>query len=139
MILYFGAKKMKLQKPININCHLEYRCPNNECYYTHWLSLKETQTKNFKVVCECGFIFKPKQIKSLDVVYEEKIEPKTETKEINIPKELLNQASPLLQQYGFTKAEADNILSKTYKNNPFLTSTIDLVKLSLQSLEIKNV
>ena len=65
------TKITKNQKPISLDVHLKYRCPNNNCGYEHWLSLLETQTKNFKIVCDCGTVFKPKKIKTLKIIYDE--------------------------------------------------------------------
>lgn len=132
---------MKIQKPININCQLEYSCPNNNCYYTHWLTLQESQTKNFKIVCTCGTVFKPKQISKIDILYEktQQIPHSQSAPEPQLNKNLLNEASCILQQYGFTRLESDSLLLEIIKNNQNITNTLELVKLALQSLEIKNV
>jgi hypothetical protein len=61
--------KKKIQKPIEIDVSLRYRCPDNDCGFDHWIFLREAKTKNFKIVCECGTIFKPKRIKTIEVVY----------------------------------------------------------------------
>jgi len=53
-------KIKKLQKPIDKDIHLKYRC--KKCGLDHWLSLREASTKNFKVVCNCGRVFKVKQV-----------------------------------------------------------------------------
>lgn len=61
--------KKKNQKPIEIDVSFKYNCPNKICEITHWLFLRQAQTQNFKVVCECGTVFKPKQVKTVQIVY----------------------------------------------------------------------
>lgn len=72
MTLFFGwmmKTKKKIQKPIEIDVSLRYKCINNNCNFDHWIFLREAKTKNFKIVCECGEIFRPKRIKTIEVVY----------------------------------------------------------------------
>lgn len=133
--------KIKNQKPISLDVHLKYRCPNNDCGYEHWLSLLETQTKNFKVVCECGTVFRPKQIEKIKVVYDQK-KQKEAKKEKPVEKttpqinnSLINQAAPSLIDLGFTKLEAIDLLSKTYLKLPIDDLSL-LIKNTL--LEIRN-
>lgn len=135
----------KNQKPISIDAHLVYRCPKTNCGFDHYLSLKETQTKNFKIVCDCGFVFKPKRIKKLKIVYFEPIninEPKQNDKTVNnteIPIELKNESAKLLISYGFTKNESLELIYKAWLLN---SSTIDsaslLVKYIVQNLGALN-
>lgn len=137
-------KIIKNQKPISLDVHLKYRCPNNHCGYEHWLSLLETQTINFKVVCDCGTVFKPKKIKTLKIIYDKKIQSdrSTTTKEMqeikdsNQPNEdLLNKAIPCLVDLGFTKQEAIDALTSAYIKQP--TKDISIwIKNTL--LEIRN-
>ena len=72
--------KKKTERPIEIDAHLKYKCPNDSCGYFHWLSLQEAQTKNFKIVCDCGNVFKPKRIKTLEIIFEQTAIIKTEQK-----------------------------------------------------------
>lgn len=119
----------KNQKPIEVDAYLKYRCPNSKCGYTHWLSLKEAQTKNFKIVCDaCDEIFKPKVIKDISIKYHKKIKPEVvETKPENNPIQeatdhntpcisdrLLTLCSKTLIDYGFTKKEAYDLLKQSY-------------------------
>lgn len=136
---------MNYQKPISFDCHFEYRCTNSSCFYTHWLSLKEVQTKNFKVVCDCGSIFMPKRIKDISILYSKlnsdankSEQPQKQSSPPTIPLDVLSKSSILLQQYGFTKQEAEIMILKAYENKP-INSVVDLVKIALMSLEIKNV
>lgn len=142
------TKIIKNQIPINSDIHYKYRCPSLDCSIVHWLSLKETQTKNFKVVCDCGTIFQPRRIKNTKICFikhtkkQKKIDNpveeinKIETKN-DINKELLSKASDILCVYGFTKKEAEDMIIKSYQDNREKDITL-LVKQTLKTLEIKN-
>jgi len=103
--------------------------------------LRETQTKNFKVVCDCGTVFSPKRIQSLKILYEPKtqnnkqpshqpiiveqkpvIEPEVIAEslkeKIEIPVDLLSSCVKLLTGYGFTEEESKCITTKGYEKNP---------------------
>lgn len=129
--------KKKNQKPIEIDAHLKYRCPNPSCGYDHWLNLIESQTKNFKVVCYCGQIFKPKQIDKIKIKYcitnkKQTKKEQTQTEPIEsiqqpapvtvtqkpISERLLFICSRTLMNYGFTKSEAHELLKQSYILNP---------------------
>jgi hypothetical protein len=61
---------MNYQKPIDIDAHFKYKCPNKDCCNEHWLSLKEVSIANFKVVCEyCGIVFIPYRVVNICVRY----------------------------------------------------------------------
>lgn len=111
------------QKPISLDLHLKYRCPNVDCGYTHWLSLQETQTKNFQVVCDCGLVFSPKRIQQVRIKYHKKkiiskIEEQTElTPEIknSIEVSVLEKCVKALIQYGFTKLESEDLVNRSFE------------------------
>lgn len=73
------TKTKKLQKPIESDIHLKYRC--NKCGLDHWLSYREASTKNFKVVCSCGSVFKVKRLLGFKLRYESSI-PQSKQKEV---------------------------------------------------------
>lgn len=141
----------KNQKPIDIEAHLKYVCPIRSCGFEHWLSLNEAQTKNFKVVCECGCIFKPKQIKKLKILYKQIIKSSTDiitaitvedksnieqpptVEKIEIPVDLSNECVKLLIAYGFTKQESVVLSSKAFSKTGESNSS-NLVKYILQNL-----
>jgi len=140
------------QKPTEYDAHFRYLCKNPRCGYTHWLSLKETQTKNFKVVCDCGFIFKPKQILRLKIVYQipnkqKKIAVDEEKHFVSLstikaPKEdisvdVLNKCVITLVDYGFTKSESEQLLRNSFRQNP-VNDCILLIKQTLESLGENN-
>lgn len=146
-------KKTKNIKPYDFDIQLIYRCPN--CNLEHWLSLIETQTKGFKVVCDCSHIFRVKTIKGIDIVFEqdaaaletkeEKIEnadikePIVESvdtpKEKVVPTDLFNKCIPTLTSYGFTKKEAQELIYSTYQANDF-TEIGAFLKLCFSNIEI---
>lgn len=111
------------QKPISLDLHLKYRCPNIDCGYTHWLSLQETQTKNFKVVCDCGVVFSPKRIKQVKLKYnttktKTEIPHNTETKVIltnTTESSVLEKCVKALTQYGFTKLESEDLVNRSFE------------------------
>lgn len=115
-------KKISInQKPTSLDLHLKYRCPNIECGYYHWLSLKECQTKNFKVVCDCNTVFSPKRIQKVNIKYHKK-KVSTQTLEIEVEKtkksiesSVLEKCSKILIQYGFTKSESEDLLNRSFE------------------------
>jgi len=110
-------------KPIDQDIHFKYICPNNDCTDIHWLSLKETQTKNFKVVCDCGQIFKPKTIEKIKILYKKKNNPSPKrTSEID-------SAIKTLIGFGFDMEEIIAVLNNCKETNPAL-----IVKEALQIL-----
>ena len=104
--------KNKILKPIEIQASLKYRCPNKNCGYYHWLFLKEVQTKNFKVVCECGTVFKTKRIKILKTVY-------NKNKKINKPLDENRisdkvDGSVIMTNLGYTRKESSKHINEAY-------------------------
>jgi hypothetical protein len=149
--------KKKNLKPIELDINCKYRCPNIECGYFHWISLKEAKTKNFKIVCDCGTIFKPKQISNVQIIYiEDKINNENNSVDISankivkantdtdyitdivkvivIPESTKNKSIKLLIDYGFTESESELFVEKAYgklqDSNP-----VSLVKYIMQNLE----
>jgi hypothetical protein len=134
-------KTKSIQKPIELDVHLKYLCES--CGQTHWLSLRETSTKNFKVVCDCGNVFRVKLTKRCKIIYQKKsIKPKTpappipvQTKQTELSKQILDQGIDILSRYGFTVAEAHSMLMDTYKKHQ--TDDLGLlIKNSLASLGV---
>lgn len=115
------TKKAKNQKPISLDVHLKYRCPDNDCGQEHWLSLLETQTPNFKVVCSCKTVFIPKIIDSVKVLYKKKHEKHnkpTKTESSDIDTELVKKILPSIMSLGFSKQEAVLMIDRAYKKQP---------------------
>jgi hypothetical protein len=146
MILFFGLKmksENKKVKPIDLDIHLEYVCPNKNCLSIHWLSLLETQTKNFKVVCDCGKVFYPKRIKDIQIIYhkrKKKILPSSDSNESIEQKPTINfidDAISTLIRFGFDKDEASSMIIQQYAQTKE-TNPATLVKLSLDFFGVKN-
>lgn len=136
-------KTKKNLKPIEYDIHLKYRCDN--CCQDHWLSFNEASTKNFKVVCDCGNVFKVKR----PVKFKLKYEPKTFNKEPrqkpvldkekdNKPcEELLAKSVKVLMNYGFSAKEASDLICESYQAN-HVDELISLVKQTLNYWRTKN-
>jgi len=134
-------KKIKNLKPIDTDIHLIYSCPN--CSSQHWLSLKESKTKNFKIVCDCDTIFKVKLVKEIKIIYEEIVILKPSSivsvspEPQKIPIDLLSKAAKILIGYGFTKIESEDLVRSTFEKNPTEDCAI-LVKNSLSNFGVNN-
>ena len=133
--------KKKFQKPIDIDAHFKYRCAS--CNLDHWISFNEAKTKNYKIVCDCGNVFKPKRIKTVKIVYEETSKPlqNKAPEPINnvvvLDKEILSKCVGLLTSYGFTNQEAENLIKQTYVKNP-TNDCMQLIKNTLESIGVNN-
>jgi superfamily II DNA helicase RecQ len=133
----------KNQKPTDIEAHIKYTCPNKKCKFDHWISLKEAQTKNFKIVCDCSTVFSPKPIQKILIKYKKfkkkipKVESVEKTQHI-ISIDLLTKSSRIMETFGFKKNEADTLLSEFYKNNP-INDYKELVQKTLAFNGGKNV
>lgn len=125
--------KIKKQKPIQIDAYFKYKCPDDNCGVTHWLTLKECQTKNFKVVCDCGIVFKPKLIDKLKIVYVKNKKINTPEQITDIIPEIIDVCSKLLIGYGFSEKESVDLIKKAYSENP-TNSPSALIKHILQNL-----
>lgn len=132
-------KTIKNQIPIDCDAHFKYVCPNPKCSIQHWQSLQQVKVKNYKIVCDCGCVIKPKQIKSINIIYVEDLEkPKEQNKIIDISEELLDKSAEILINYGFTKSEAVVMLKEAYIKSPTVECPI-LVKQALESFGVNNV
>ena len=133
------------QKPIEHDIHLKYRCA--KCGQDHWLSYLEASTKQFKIACHCGKVFVVKRLSGFKLKYFEKppvIIPVVESappvvvdppviEKPKIPVDLLNKSVTLLIGYGFTQAEAKELLNSSYEQNP-IDDYASLVKQTLKLL-----
>lgn len=130
--------KTTIQKPIDLDIHLKYRCSNTQCGYYHWLSLIETQTKNFKVVCDCGTVFKPKRVSRCKILYKTaaKKHPKHDstTTETKPSVDILDKCSKILSSYGFTETEIQDLVEQAY-DKCATTDIVVLIKYILQNWE----
>lgn len=139
------TKTLKNQKPIEVDLHLRYRCPKIKCGYDHWISLRQAKTKNFKIVCDCGNVFHPKQVLKIKVLYKNKTKKKScsdriETQSVLdriVPEDTKNNCSKMLMKYGFTKEESLTLIHKAYKQSKIESQSL-LIKFILQNLETLN-
>jgi Holliday junction resolvasome RuvABC DNA-binding subunit len=144
--------RKKNLKPIDIDAHFKYVCPNVDCGNIHWLSLLEAKTNNFKIVCYCGTVSKPRTIKKIKIEYVEIEYPKidinnniknkedsSQESKQELPLDLLQKCVKTLVTYGFTEQESNTLIHYSFNQNP--TQNIsDLIKLALQNIgELENV
>lgn len=143
----------KKQKPIEYDCHFKYRCPQAKCGYDHWISLNQAKTKNYKIVCDCGFVFQPKRIKTIKAIFfetetgsfdkkttksvtaEKQIqEPLTRSDPPEIPITILNKSTDILLSYGFLKEEAELLLKSAYTKSQ-ISDCGKLIKFTLENMK----
>lgn len=135
----------KNQKPIEKDATFRYICPNTDCRFDHWISLKQAKTKNYKIVCDCGTVFQPKTILKIKIVYENKKSTDPETvKQISqntnidskpsIPEKFRQIVISLLIKYGFSEIESNNLLEKAFDRNP-QSSVANFVKYILSNIK----
>lgn len=104
--------KLKSQKPIDLDVSLKYICPNSDCKFDHWLFLREAQAKNFKIVCDCGTIFKPKRIQNIEIVYaikesvEKPVDESGSSATIDERPECVRRAINIMVSLGYSKEDA---------------------------------
>jgi DNA-directed RNA polymerase subunit RPC12/RpoP len=123
-------KRNKSLKPTDYDIHLKYIC--SACGNIHWLSWNESKTKNFKIVCDCGEVFKVRRVESFKIEYYKKTKTvNTATTTTTIPTDLLKKSVKTLISYGFTESEASSMVSDSYNKHP----VNDLVLLIKQTLE----
>lgn len=121
--------KKKNQKPIEINAYFKYRCSDKSCGYHHWISLLEAQTKNFRIVCDCGSVIIPKRIKSIQVSYKTK---RSKTQKTDNSNDTTAEYAEILCGYGFSLDEALKLLEIAYKKLPNGQKR-EIIKLALTS------
>lgn len=115
--------KLKNQKPIEVDASFKYKCPSESCGNEHWLFLRQAKVKNFKIVCECGTIFKPKQIKNIEVVYsikeslEKRVDEPVFSDTIDEPPEYVSRAINIMVSLGYSKKDAQIHIIQVYKKD----------------------
>jgi hypothetical protein len=112
--------------------------------------MKETQTKGFKIVCDCGEILRVKLVEKIDIIYQQipkketplpvvikkPVPPQEKTIE-TIPLDLLKQCCTILLGYGFDISEAETLLVSTFNDKPIYTC-VDLIKQALKNFGEKH-
>lgn len=133
----------KNQKPIERDASFRYICPNIDCRFDHWLSLKQVQTKNFKVVCDCGSVFKPKTILKIKIIYQKDKEsqkkqiPQQESTETKQSDKFNTIAISLLVKYGFSELESETLVNKAISKcqDSNVASFVKYILANLKELE----
>ena len=131
--------QIKSQRSIETDASFKYKCPSDICENEHWLFLRQAQVKNFKIVCECGLIFKPKQIKTIKIIYEKPLKNKKTTETVcdDMSVDLLNQCAKILCGYGFDLDESKELIKISYDS--YKTKNVGLlVKNALKYFGEKN-
>ena len=121
--------KKKNQKPIEINAYFKYACSKQSCSYQHWISFAEAKTKNFKIVCDCGSIIRPKPIKSIKICYAHRDKKNISSQ---LDESILKEYTEVLCGYGFTSDEAIKLINVAYSKLPS-GSKREIIKLALTS------
>jgi len=135
--------KSKYYEPSGADVYLKYVCPNGDCLDIQWLTLKESKTKNYKIVCDCcGKVYKPKRVKTFSVQYyedirTEKTKPTIKAQETKPDLRFLEEAKKTLISFGFDKDEASDMISNEYEKSKW-TNPATLVKNSLDFFGVKN-
>jgi hypothetical protein len=80
-------KTWKNQKPTEIDCNLRYICPKKNCKLDHWISLRESKTENFIIVCDCGEVFSVKPVVKIKIIYKKIEDNNQKTQDINLKQE----------------------------------------------------
>ena len=114
MTLFFGLKVMTKKKnkflsPIDVEAYIKYRCYNKKCEMNHWVSLSEARTPNYKIVCDCGKVLRPKLISKLKLIHKKK-------KTKNNLSSILEESYKVLSAYGFSKQESDHYIRIAFDN-----------------------
>jgi hypothetical protein len=118
--------KIKSLKPISLDAQFKYRCTSPECESEHWLFLNQVQVKGFKLVCDCGNVYRIRQIENIKIQYSKKTQkPITESEILDeVEPEYLKKAYKILENYGFSNKEAVDLVNKVYdltnQSNPLL-------------------
>ena len=118
--------QIKSLKPISLDAQFKYRCTNTECESEHWLFLNQVQVKGFRLVCDCGNVYKIRQITNIKTQFSKKTQKSITESEIvdEVEPECLKKAYKILENYGFSNKEAVDLVNKVYdltnQNNPLL-------------------
>jgi hypothetical protein len=122
-------KTIRQVKPCDIDIHFKYKCSNEECNIEHWLFLKESKTKNFKIVCECGNIYIPKRVSKLVIRYAGSLKQKHSTQKLS--NNILQKCIKILDKYGFDKTESEKLIQQAFEQSKS-EEIGSLIKLALQ-------
>ena len=131
------TKMKKNQKPIDIDLHLKYRCPDEGCGAEHWVSLKEARTPKFIVVCYCGNKFSVKTIDKCKISYAKIKNSQATSEPLAIPQKILESCIKIMCGFGFDKKESEELLIAYYLKDP-INDAVTLVKKTISSIGVEN-
>lgn len=130
--------KTKSLKPIEIDAQFKYRCPNTNCGSEYWLFLNQVKVKGFKLVCDCGAVYRVRRVEDIKTIYvAKKTKPNQETTEKEQPVPIpdtpdhLKKAYKILEHYGFSNKESVELVTKVYD----ITGCTDAVLLVKDALK----
>lgn len=124
--------------PVGADVYLKYMCPNTDCGDIHWITLKESKTKNYRIVCDvCGKVYRPKRVESFNLAYKE--EKQQEQKQENKPEEaeFIKDAVDTLIKFGFSKYESEEMINQQWEKSKS-TNPATLVKMALNFFGVSN-
>lgn len=146
--------KCLVLKPVSKDIYYKYIC--TKCGCEHWISHKEACCRNFKIICDCDIIIKPKRILDTKIIYAKKENNtqslnstqtqksqtnKTFAKKTEEPKpsivldtEIQKECCDILIGYGFEQQEALVLIDKSFGICQTNEVTI-LIKTALKTLE----
>lgn len=64
------TNKTLVLKPASKDIYYEYIC--TKCGCNHWVSHKEVSNRNFRIICDCEIVIKPKRIIDIEIIYAKK-------------------------------------------------------------------
>lgn len=121
-----------LIEPLEVDCSFKYKCYN--CGANHWLYLREANAEGFFVVCFCNEKLYVKQIKRVEIIFEQQNEFDNSKKQINNKKNVSNRqikkCIDSIKKLGYTLEEAKKKINLAINKNPN-ANDIDLIKLAL--------
>lgn len=129
--------KTKSLKPIDIDAQFKYKCADADCGCEYWLFFNQVKVKGFKLVCDCGAVYKIKQIDGIKIQYSKKASKNTVTQEPTKNKQstpdYLIKAYKILEHYGFSNKESIDLVTKVHDITG-CTDSVLLVKDALKFL-----
>lgn len=136
-------KITKNLKPTEIDVSFKYICPNTNCNNEHWLFLRQVKTKNFKVVCECNTVFKPKHIKNIKVIYyknkstKNKIDNVVNSDKTHNTDPVVVRAIGIMRSLGYSDKESELCINAAYDSATYSDPKI-LVKTAISNFGVNN-
>jgi hypothetical protein len=137
MVSSFGKNNMNKIKPVEMDAHFKYSCP--ECSSFHWISFKAAKVPGYMIVCDsCGQPSLVETIQSLDIVYLK--EPiSSETKSSLIPNKLMKTCLKSMKAYGFGEEESIEAIRRAFKETSSLDPLVIIKNATKQFIGAENV